>query len=216
MLTLYTYFRSSAAFRVRIALNLKGLDWQPEVIWLPAGEQAGAAYLAVNPQALVPTLVEDGHHLAQSLAILEYLDETHPEPPLLPGSARDRARIRSLAALVACDIHPVNNLRILKYLKREMGQDQAAIDTWYRHWCNQGLAAYERQLGDGGAGRFSHGGQVTLADVCLVPQVFNARRYEVDLAQYPKVAAVVDQCMVLPAFQAAEPSRQPEAARAPG
>jgi maleylacetoacetate isomerase len=216
MLTLYTYFRSSAAFRVRIALNLKGLAWQPEVIWLPAGEQSGDAYLQANPQGLVPTLVEDGHHLAQSLAIIEYLDETHPQPPLVPGSPRDRARIRSLAGLVACDIHPVNNLRILKYLKREMGQSQAAIDTWYRHWCHQGLAAYERQLGDGSAGRFSHGDQPSLADICLVPQVFNARRYEVDMAAYPKVSAIVDNCMALPAFHDAEPSRQPEAARAPG
>src|SRR5690606_11298183 len=131
MLTLYTYFRSSAAFRVRIALNCKGLDWQPEVIWLPTGEQSGDGYRQVNPQALVPTLVEDDHHLAQSMAIIEYLDEAHPEPPLLPGTPRDRARIRSLAQLVACDILPVNNLRILKYLKRDMGQPQDAIDAWY-------------------------------------------------------------------------------------
>ena len=216
MLTLYTYFRSSAAFRVRIALNLKGLEWQPEVIWLPSGEQSGTAYLQANPQGLVPTLVEDGHHLAQSIAIIEYLDETHPQPPLLPGSPRDRARLRSLAGLLACDIPPINHLRIRKYLKREMGQSQAAIDTWYRHWCNQGLAAYERQLDDGGAGRFSHGDHPSLADICLVPQVFNARRYEVDMAAYPRVSAIVDNCMVLPAFQDAEPSRQPEAARAPG
>lgn len=216
MLTLYTYFRSSAAFRVRIALNLKQLEWQPEVVWLPSGEQSQDAYLKANPQGLVPTLVEDGHAIAQSLAIIEYLDETHPEPPLLPGSARDRARIRSLTGIVACDIHPINNLRVLKYLKRQMGQDQAAIDAWYRHWCQQGLAAYERQLDDGGAGRFSHGDQPTLADVCLVPQVFNARRYDVDVAAYPRLSAIVDRCMALPAFEAAEPSRQPEAARASG
>jgi len=213
MLKLYTYFRSSAAFRVRIALNLKDLPWEPEVIWLPAGEQAGAEYRTVNPQALVPTLVEDGHHLAQSMAIIEYLDEIHPVPPLLPGSPRDRARIRSLAQLVSCDIHPVNNLRILKYLKKQMGQTQEAIDGWYRHWCTEGLAAYERQLGDGGAGDFSHGDQVTLADICLVPQIFNAQRFEVDLDRFPKMMSVFKRCMAMPDFVAAQPSKQGEADR---
>jgi maleylacetoacetate isomerase len=216
MLTLYTYFRSSAAFRVRIALNHKKLAWQPEVIWLPSGEQAASPYQQVNPQALVPTLVEDGHRMAQSMAIIEYLDETHPEPPLLPGSPRDRARIRSLAQLVACDIHPVNNLRILKYLKREMGQSQEAIDDWYRHWCIEGLSAYERQLADGGAAEFSHGSQVTLADICLVPQIFNAQRFDVDMGRFARTSAIFDRCMALPAFDAAQPSRQAEAARAPG
>jgi maleylacetoacetate isomerase len=215
MLTLYTYFRSSAAFRVRIALNHKNLPWQPEVVWLPEGEQAGAAYQQVNPQALVPTLVEDGRHFAQSMAIIEYLEETHPEPPLLPGGAVDRARIRSLAQLVACDIHPLNNLRVLKYLKRELGQSQEAIDQWYRHWCVQGLSAYERQLGDGGAAAYSHGDRVTLADVCLVPQVFNAQRFEVDMSRYPAVMAIFERCMKLAAFDLAQPSRQEEAARAP-
>lgn len=214
MLTLYTYFRSSAAFRVRIALNLKNLDWQPEVIWLPTGEQAGTEYREINPQALVPTLVDDGYQLAQSMAIIEYLDEIQPQPPLLPGTPRDRARTRSLAQLVACDIHPVNNLRILKYLKREMGQEQHAIDNWYRHWCIEGLSAYERQLADGGAGQFSHGDQATLADICLVPQVFNAQRFEVDLGQFPLIMAIFGRCMTLPAFDAAQPSKQPEAARA--
>lgn len=214
MLTLYTYFRSSAAFRVRIALNCKNLDWHPEVVWLPTGEQAGEKYRQVNPQALVPTLLEDDHRLAQSMAIIEYLDETHPQPPLLPGTARERARIRSLAQLVACDIHPLNNLRVLKYLKREMGQEQDEIDNWYRHWCNEGLAAYERQLGDGGAGAFSHGDQPTMADICLVPQVFNAQRFEVDTAKFPLVMGVFEHSMALPAFDAAQPSRQPEAAHA--
>ena len=214
MLTLYTYFRSSAAFRVRIALNHKNLPWRPQVVWLPEGEQAGSAYQLVNPQALVPTLVEDGRHLAQSMAIIEYLDETHPEPPLLPGTAADRARIRSLAQLVACDIHPLNNLRVLKYLKREVGLTQEAIDSWYRHWCIEGLSAYERQLGDGGAAAFSHGDQVTLADVCLVPQIFNAQRFDVDMTRYPSTMAVFEQCMALAAFDTAQPSRQAEAARA--
>jgi maleylacetoacetate isomerase len=216
MLKLYTYFRSSAAFRVRIALNLKQLEWQPEVVWLPTGEQAAAGYLAVNPQALVPTLEEDDSRLAQSMAIIEYLDEMHPQPPLLPGGPRDRARIRSLSQLVACDIHPVNNLRILKYLKREMNQPQDAIDRWYRHWCSEGLSAYERQLGDGGAGEFSHGNQATMADICLVPQIFNAQRFEVDMKPFPKTMAIFERCMAIDAFAAAQPSKQPEAARAPG
>lgn len=216
MLTLYTYFRSSAAFRVRIALNHKNLAWQPAVIWLPTGEHSGAGYQGVNPQGLVPTLVEDGHHMAQSMAIIEYLDETHPQPPLLPGTPRDRARIRSLAQLVACDIHPVNNLRILKYLKREMGQAQEAIDNWYRHWCHEGLSAYERQLADGAAGQFSHSDQVTLADICLVPQIFNAQRFQIDMGRFPLAMAVFDRCMALPSFDAAQPSRQAEAERASG
>jgi maleylacetoacetate isomerase len=216
MLKLYTYFRSSAAFRVRIALNLKRLEWEPKVVWLPTGEQAGADYLSVNPQALVPTLEEGDSRLAQSMAIIEYLDESHPQPPLLPGNARDRARIRSLAQLVACDIHPVNNLRILKYLKREMNQSQEAIDGWYRHWCNEGLGAFERQLADGGAGEFSHGNQATMADICLVPQIFNAQRFDVDMKQFPRAMAIFERCMAIDAFDTAQPSRQPEAAQAPG
>lgn len=213
MFTLYTYFRSSAAFRVRIALNLKALAWQPEVVWLPSGEQAADQYRDLNPQALVPTLVADGQRLAQSMAIIEYLDEVHPQPPLLPGTPLDRARIRSLAQLVSCDVHPLNNLRILKYLKHEMGQQQDAIDRWYRHWCNQGLAAYERELAAGAAGQFSHGDAATLADICLVPQVFNAQRFEVDMTKFPLVMAVFERCMQLPAFDDAQPSRQAEAAR---
>ena len=213
MFTLYTYFRSSAAFRVRIALNLKALAWQPEVVWLPSGEQAADQYRNLNPQALVPTLVADGQRLAQSMAIIEYLDEVHPQPPLMPGTPLDRARIRSLAQLVACDIHPLNNLRILKYLKHEMGQQQDAIDRWYRHWCIQGLAAYERELATGAGGQFSHGDVATLADICLVPQVFNAQRFEVDMTKFPLVMAVFERCMRLPAFDDAQPSRQAEAAR---
>lgn len=214
MLRLYTYFRSSAAFRVRIALNLKGLEWTPEVIWLPSGEHRADPYREVNPQALVPTLVDGALRLNQSLAIIEYLDETRPEPRLLPADPAGRARVRSLAMLVAAEIHPLNNLRVLKYLKRELGQDEAQIGDWYRHWCAEGLAALERQLADGGAGRFCHGNEVGLADICLVPQIFNARRYDTPLEPYPRTMAIFEACMALDAFKRAEPSAQPEAAKA--
>ncbi len=214
MLTLYTYFRSSAAFRVRIALHLKGLAYEPEVVWLPGGEHRGDAYAAVNPHRLVPTLVDDGRPIQQSLAILEYLEETHPAPALLPADAAGRARVRALSLLIACDIHPVNNLRVLNYLKGPLGQPQSAVDTWYRHWCGEGLGSLETQLGDGAGGRYCHGDAVSMADVCLVPQVFNAQRFGVDLARYPRVMAVHAACMSLPAFQQAQPSAQPEAARA--
>ncbi|TXL65418.1 maleylacetoacetate isomerase [Zeimonas arvi] len=214
MLKLYTYFRSSAAFRVRIALNLKGLPWEPEVIWLPEGEHRGDPYIGVNPQALVPTLVDGTLRLNQSLAIIEYLDETRPGPRLLPADPAGRARVRSLSMLVAAEIHPLNNLRVLKYLKRELGQDEAQIGVWYRHWCDEGLAAFERQLEDGGAGRHCHGDAVTMADVCLVPQIFNARRYETRVERYPRTMKIFDECMRLEAFRRAEPSAQPEAARA--
>ena len=215
MLELYTYFRSSASFRVRIALGLKDLPWEPHVIWLPEGEQAGADYVATNPQALVPTLVDDGRALGQSIAIMEYLDETRPPAVLLPSDPVARARVRSLALLVACDIHPLNNLRVLKYLKRTLGHEQPAIDTWYRHWCAEGLAALERDLaGNAATGRFCHGDAPTMADCCLVPQVFNARRFDVDLSPYPTIMRIHDACMALPAFDAAQPSRQPEADRA--
>ena len=215
MLTLHTYFRSSAAFRVRIALNYKGIAWEPAVVWLLDSEQSGDAYRAVNPQGLVPALVADGRALSQSMAIIEYLDETHPEPSLLPGDPLDRARIRALSQLIACEIHPLNNLRVLKYLKHELRQPQAAIDAWYRHWCEEGLAACERQLGDGESGRFCHGDAVSMADACLVPQIFNAQLFEVDLSRYPLAMDIFARCMALPAFDAAQPSRQPDARRAP-
>ncbi|MGE0312087.1 MAG: maleylacetoacetate isomerase [Lautropia sp.] len=214
MRTLYTYYRSSAAFRVRIALNLKNLSCEQVAVWLPAGEQRAPGYTGVNPQALVPTLVDGELRLTQSMAIVEYLDELHPAPALLPGSAGDRARIRALAQLVACDIHPINNLRVLGYLKDEMGQPQAAVDAWYRHWCTEGLGAYERELAFGAQGRFSQGDTPTLADLCLVPQVFNAKRFDVDLGAFPRLMRVFDACMALPAFDEAQPARQPDAARA--
>ncbi len=210
MLTLHTYFRSSAAYRVRIALNLKGLEWQPAIVWLPAGEQSLVSYQAVNPQGLVPTLIDGERHVSQSLAILEYLDETRPAPRLLPDDPFARAQARSLALLVACDIHPLNNLRVLKYLKGSLGQSQATIDEWYRHWCQEGLAAFERELDRLPAQPFCLGTSPGIADVCLVPQVFNARRFDVDLTPFPKLMAIHDRCAALDAFANAAPGNQPE------
>lgn len=216
MLELYTYFRSSAAFRVRIALNLKGLEYEPTVIWLPDGEHRSDDYRGLNPHGLVPTLVDGDATLYQSLAIIEYLDETKPGPKLLPDDALGRARVRGLSQAIAAEIHPVNNLRVLNYLRGVLGQPQDAVNAWYRHWCDEGLAGFERQLGDGRSGRFCHGDSVSMADVCLVPQIFNAKRFDVDLAPYPRTMAAFDACMALEAFDRAQPSRQPEAARASG
>jgi maleylacetoacetate isomerase/maleylpyruvate isomerase len=214
VLTLYTYFRSSAAFRVRCALNLKGLEYAPEIVWLLTEEQKSEAYAALNPQQLVPTLVDAGHALNQSMAIIEYLDETKPGPKLLPADPLGRARVRALSQLIACEIHPVNNLRILKYLKKALGHDQPTVDAWYRHWIAEGLAAFERELVRGPAGRYCHGDAPTMADCCLVPQIFNAKRFECPLEAYPTTMRVFDALMALPAFDAAQPSKQPDAARA--
>lgn len=214
MLTLYTYFRSSAAFRVRCALNHKGIAYAPEIVWLLSDEHRSEAYLALNPQGLVPTLIDGPLVLTQSLAIIEYLDETRDGPKLLPADPVGRARARALAQLVACEIHPINNPRILKYLKRVLGLDRAAVDTWYRHWIAEGLATLERALGDARTGRYSHGDTVTIADCCLVPQIFNAKRFECPLDAYPTTMRVFDALMQLPAFDAAQPSKQPDAARA--
>jgi maleylacetoacetate isomerase/maleylpyruvate isomerase len=212
---LYTYFRSSAAFRVRIALNLKGLAYDPVFVHLPRGEHRKPEYTAVDPQALVPTLVDDERAaLSQSLAIIEYLDETHPEPRLLPGDPAGRARVRSLSLLVACEIHPLNNLRTLQHLRRALGQNEEQINAWYRHWIADGLAKLEADLNrsdSGGAGRFCYGAAPTMADCCLVPQIFNAKRYDSDLAPYPSVMRVFDACMKLEAFDRAQPSKQPDA-----
>ncbi len=215
MLELYTYFRSSASFRVRIALNLKGLDYTSHVVMLPNGDQSRPEFVAANPQALVPVLIDGSVRLAQSLAIIEYLDETHPPATLLPVDPLGRARVRSLSQLIACEIHPLNNLRVLRYLKRSLGQEQPAIDTWYRHWCAEGLAALERDLvANPGTGQFCFGDTPTMADCCLVPQIFNAQRFETDLTPFPTVMRIFGACMQLPAFDAAQPSKQPEAAQA--
>jgi maleylacetoacetate isomerase len=209
---LYTYFRSSAAFRVRIALNLKGLAYDPVLVHLPRGEHRKPEYAAVDPQALVPTLVDDaGRALSQSLAIIEYLDETHPRPRLLPEDPVGRARVRSLSLLVACEIHPLNNLRTLQHLKRALGQNEEQISAWYRHWIADGLTKLEADLERSGAGKFCHGDAPTMADCCLVPQIFNAKRYDSDLAPYPKLMRIFDACMKLEAFDRAQPSKQPDA-----
>jgi maleylacetoacetate isomerase len=208
---LYTYFRSSAAFRVRIALNLKGLAYDPVFVHLARGEHRKPEYANVDPQALLPTLVDDGQALSQSLAIIEYLEERHPEPPLLPKDALGRARVRSLSLLVACEIHPLNNLRTLQHLKRALGQNEEQISSWYRHWIADGLAKLEADLGRAGSGKFCHGASPTMADCCLVPQIFNAKRYQSDLAPYPAVMRIFDGCMKLEAFDRAQPSKQPDA-----
>jgi len=209
---LHDYWRSSAAFRVRIALALKGIEPGRRYVHLAKGEQRAPGFLAANPQGLVPVLEDGKLVLAQSLAIIEYLDETHPRPPLLPGTPAERAWVRAVALAVACDIHPLNNLRVLKYLGRELQADEAARNRWYAHWVSEGLAAIEKMLAARpGPGPFCLGKAPTIADVCLVPQVFNAWRYKVPTEPYPLVGAVVDACMKLPAFDLAQPSKQPDA-----
>jgi maleylacetoacetate isomerase len=209
---LYGYFRSSAAFRVRIALNLKNLDYESAFIHLRRGDQRQPGFLDVNPQGLVPALETDDALLIQSLPIIEYLDETYPSPPLLPRDAKGRARVRALAAIVACDVHPINNLRVLRYLLRPLGHDEAAVETWYNHWIAEGFGALERLLaGDGQTGRFCHGDTPGLADVVLVPQVFNAHRYQsLDLTPYPTIVRIYETCLNINAFAAAHPDRQPD------
>ena len=215
-LRLYSYWRSSAAYRVRIGLNLKGLSYETVPVHLlrDGGEQLQSAYAATNPQKLVPVLEHGQRAYRQSLAILEYLDEVWPTPPLLPATARDRARIRALAQLVACDVHPLNNLRVLRYFEHEWHVPQPERDVWVRHWIEQGFAAFEAMLQDHPAtGSFCDGHSPTLADCCLVPQVYNARRFGVDLSPYPTLVAIERACLELPEFQAAAPERQPDAPR---
>ena len=210
---LYDYFRSSAAYRVRIALNLKGLAPERVFVHLRKGAQRADDYLALNAQGLVPALVTDGGDvLTQSLAIIEWLDEMHPQPPLLPADANGRARVRAIALAIACDIHPLNNLRVLQYLTGTLGVSEPQKDGWYRYWCDVGLEALETELArDGRTGRFCHGDVPTLADVCLVPQLANARRFQVDLAPYPTLTRIDAACGELAAFAAAAPARQPDA-----
>jgi maleylacetoacetate isomerase len=208
---LYGYFRSSAAFRVRIALNLKKLDYETVAVHLRRNDQSKPEYRDVNPQGLVPTLEDGQQTLIQSLAIIEYLDEIYPDPPMLPKDPRDRARIRALAQIIACDIHPINNLRVLRYLTHSFGRDESAVATWYNHWITTGFQALEPLLAtDAGTGTFCHGNAPGLADATLVPQVVNAERYQLDLAPFPTITRIYQSCMKLDAFIAAHPQKQPD------
>jgi maleylacetoacetate isomerase len=208
---LYDYWRSSSAYRVRIALRLKGIGHEQLPVNLRQGVQRTLDYLAHNRQGLVPALEAGETMLTQSLAIIEWLDETHPEPPLLPPGAETRALARSLALQVACEIQPVNNLRVLQYLQKRLGLDERDINGWYRHWIAEGFASLEQRLA-ASAGTYCVGDQVTLADLCLVPQVYNARRYSCDLDPFPTIVRIDAACQKLPAFAEAKPERQPDAA----
>jgi maleylacetoacetate isomerase len=213
-LTLYDYWRSSACYRVRIALNVKGLRYTRKPVHLlnNGGEQHSAEYRQINPQEAVPALVDGARVIRQSLAIIEYLDEVKPDVPLLPSAARDRAHVRGMALLVACDIHPLNNLRVMKYLEHELALDQAARERWMRHWMEEGFRALETILADDLAtGAYCHGEAPTMADACLIPQVYNAKRFNVDMTPYPTILRINEQCLSLPAFDAARPETQPDA-----
>ncbi len=212
---LYGFFRSSAAFRTRIAFNLKGVSYDAQLVNFRTEDQFSSAFSTINPQMRVPALEIDGQVLIQSMAIIEWLDETYPEPPLLPRDPLARARVRGLAQLIACDIHPLNNLAVLNYLKRDLGIDRAGELRWYQHWVAVGFAALEALLtADARTGPYCHGSTPTQADICLVPQVFNAKRYTCDLAPYPTLMRVFDALMTLDAFDKAQPDKQPEAATA--
>lgn len=216
-LSLHSYWRSSAAYRVRIGLNLKDLPYDIVSVHLvrEGGDQHRAEYAETNPQRLVPVLQHGQRMLRQSLAILEYLDEMWPEPALLPATARDRQRVRALAQLVACDIHPLNNLRVLQYFEHDWGVPQPEREVWIRHWITEGFAAFEALLqGNPSTGEFCDGHAPTIADCCLVPQVYNARRFSIDMSPYPTIARIEAACLALPAFDAARPERQPDAPKA--
>jgi maleylpyruvate isomerase len=207
----HDYFRSSAAYRLRIALNVKGLAAERRFVHLRRGEQRAPGYLVLNPQGFVPMLEVDGRRLTQSLAIIEYLEETHPQPPLLPRDPIDRAWVRAFALAIACDIHPINNLRVLKYLAKSLNVEEPARDEWYRHWVREGFGPLEAQLAERGAERFCFGDSPTIADVCLVPQVANANRLKVDMAPYPRIAAINAALLELAPFSDARPEVQPDA-----
>jgi maleylacetoacetate isomerase len=207
----YDYFRSSACYRVRIALALKGLTPERAFVHLRRDEQHAEAYARINPQRLVPALVDGDVPLTQSLAIIEYLDETHPQPPLLPGDAFARARVRALALAVVCEIHPLNNMRVLSHLTGPLGLSEQHKTAWYQHWIAVGFTALEQMLASGPSGPFCHGDTPTVADICLVPQVTNAHRFACDMAPYPAISRIAAHCATVPAFASALPSQQPDA-----
>ena len=214
IMKLYTYFRSTAAYRVRIALNVKGLSYQPVARDLRSGasEHRRSEYLALNPQGLIPALEHEGRVFAQSLAIIEYLDERFPSPPLLPEAAADRAAVRAMALNIACDMHPLNNLRVLNYLRGALKQDEASVNRWYAHWIAEGFRGLEELAKRSSADRqHCFGSSVTLADVCLVPQMFNARRFKCDVTSYPTLVGICNHLEQLPAFHAARPEIQSDA-----
>ncbi len=209
-LKLHSYFRSSASFRVRIALELKGLPYSYVAVNIPKGDHKKPPYVDLAADTLVPLLEIDGHRLSQSMAIMEYLDEKQPTPALLPADAIGRAKVRALAQSIACDIHPLNNLRVLKYLVKELKAEDEAKNTWYRHWCREGLMAFEKQLNQLSASPYCYGNTPTLADCCLVPQIFNAQRFDVNFDGLTRTMAAFDACMKLPAFQKAQPTSCPD------
>jgi maleylacetoacetate isomerase len=208
---LYSFFRSSAAYRVRIALNVKGVDYEVVAVDLPGGKHRAREFLALNPQATVPTLDDDGIVLWQSLAIIEYLDSRFPEPRLIPQEPVARARVQALAQLIACEVHPLNNLRVLKYLRGELKLDETAVSKWYSHWIAEAFGALETLVGRFSGGRYCFGDSLSIADVCLVPQLYNARRFKCDLAPYPALVRIGTGLEQEPAFARAAPHLQPDA-----
>jgi len=207
-MTLYEAVRSSASFRVRIALNLKSIRYESVVLDLRKGAHRGAEYARLNPQQAVPTLVDGKKTLVQSMAIIEYLDETHPVPPLLPIAPIDCARVRAISQLISCDIHPLDNLRVLNWLEKEIELEEGEIDRWYQHWVHEGFVALEQILGEPATGTFCQGDSPTMADCCLVPQVVNAIRFKVDLSRYPRIVRIHESCMKIDAFARAHPDRR--------
>ncbi len=209
MRTLYTFFRSSTSYRVRIALSVKRLEWEPHFVSLPKMEHRESAYLDINPQGLVPALVEGGHVLAQSLAILEYLEEAHPEPPILPKDLFERAYVRRISQIIGCDIHPLNNVRVLKWLAANWPDGKAPTDAWYAHWIAEGFRSIEACLiHEGRHGSYCLGDRLTMADICLLPQVANARRFNCDLGAFPLSVAIADRVADLPAVRSVAPDTQ--------
>jgi maleylacetoacetate isomerase len=211
MMKLHNYFRSSASYRVRIALNLKGMAYDYIPVHIARGEHKTGSFASLSADRLVPLLEDEGERFSQSMAIIEYLDEIQPEPPLLPADPVGRAHVRALAQSIACEIHPVNNLRVLKYLVSELKLDEAAKNAWYRHWVREGLLAFERQLAQHPASVYCWGDTPTMADCCLVPQVFNGQRFDCDFSGLPRTMAAYEACMRLDAFHRAQPSQCPDA-----